>query len=240
MHNNSTGDYNTAYGKNALYSNTAGHENTAIGEAALQTNNGTRNTAIGSNAGAGVVGNNSTTFLGAFSNNNIYGIPYSNSTAIGYQAIITASNQVRIGNASVTSIGGVVGWSVVSDGRFKMNMREDVKGLEFILKLRPVTYNLDLAAINKILHVPDSLSLKDQKANEKIRYTGFVAQEVEKAAQETGFDFSGLEKPKTANDNYALKYAEFVVPLVKAMQEQQALILQLKKELELLKSKLNQ
>lgn len=62
--------------------------------------------------------------------------------------------------------------------------------------------------------------------NEKaaITYTGFVAQEVETAANKIGFNFSGLDAPGNSDDVYSLRYADFVVPLVKAVQEQQAII----------------
>jgi hypothetical protein len=49
--------------------------------------------------------------------------------------------------------------------------------------------------------------------------TGFIAQEVELAAQNLGFEFSGVDAPKNSKDLYSLRYAEFVVPLVKAVQE---------------------
>jgi hypothetical protein len=65
------------------------------------------------------------------------------------------------------------------------------------------------------------LEIADIAAKEKIVYTGFIAQEVEAAAQSIGFDFSGVDAPKNENDYYGLRYAEFVVPLVKAVQEQQ-------------------
>ena len=55
-------------------------------------------------------------------------------------------------------------------------------------------------------------------------YTGFIAQEVEAAANETGFNFSGIIKPANEKSEYRLSYAEFVVPLVKAVQEQQEII----------------
>jgi hypothetical protein len=51
------------------------------------------------------------------------------------------------------------------------------------------------------------------------RQSGFIAQEVEKAANEMGFVFSGIDKPQNENGLYGLRYAEFVVPLVKAVQE---------------------
>jgi hypothetical protein len=50
-------------------------------------------------------------------------------------------------------------------------------------------------------------------------YSGFVAQDVEKSADETGYDFSGVDAPKNEHDLYGLRYADFVVPLVKAVQE---------------------
>ena len=49
--------------------------------------------------------------------------------------------------------------------------------------------------------------------------TGFIAQEVERAAQKLGYEFSGVDAPKNENDHYGLRYAEFTVPLVKAVQE---------------------
>ncbi|HRD52410.1 MAG TPA: hypothetical protein PKY96_07150, partial [Flavobacteriales bacterium] len=67
--------------------------------------------------------------------------------------------------------------------------------------------------------------------NHDCLYTGFLAQEVETAANETGFTFSGVDAPDNAGDLYGLRYAEFVVPLVKAVQEQQAVIEELQREI---------
>ena len=58
-----------------------------------------------------------------------------------------------------------------------------------------------------------------KQAKENMRYSGFVAQEVEKAAKELQYDFSGVDAPKNDKDFYGLRYADFVVPLVKAVQE---------------------
>jgi len=46
----------------------------------------------------------------------------------------------------------------------------------------------------------------------------------EHEANFVGYDFNGVDKPKNENDFYGLRYAEFVVPLVKGMQEQQDII----------------
>ena len=51
---------------------------------------------------------------------------------------------------------------------------------------------------------------------------------MEAAAKKLGFNFSGVDAPKNENDMYGLRYAEFVVPLVKAVQEQQQMIEELK------------
>ena len=64
----------------------------------------------------------------------------------------------------------------------------------------------------------------------KIIYSGFLAQEVEKAAKKAGFNFSGVVQPNNDKDPYGLRYAEFTVPLVKATQEQQTIIEDLKLE----------
>src|SRR5262249_1225742 len=49
--------------------------------------------------------------------------------------------------------------------------------------------------------------------------TGFIAQEVEQAAKKVNYDFSGVDAPKNDKDMYGLRYSDFVVPLVKAVQE---------------------
>jgi len=66
---------------------------------------------------------------------------------------------------------------------------------------------------------PTQQELDARKAKEQIVYTGFAAQDVEKAAKSLNYDFSGVDAAKNNKDLYGLRYAEFVVPLVKAVQE---------------------
>jgi len=235
LYSNTTGSRNTANGYKSLYSNTTGSRNTANGYEALYNNTtGYNNTANGYYALFLNTTGNYNTALGYYA---FYSGNDTNSTALGYNTIITASSQIRLGNSSVTSIGGYADWTTISDKRFKKDVRENVPGLDFIMKLKPVTYHLDMNAIARFLNTPDSLRLKDAeilKAN--MLQTGFLAQDVEKSAQEIGFVFSGVDAPKNENDHYGLRYAEFVVPLVKAVQEQQKEIELLKKEIELLKA----
>src|SRR5688572_7974866 len=219
---NSTGSGNVAVGASALAGNTSGHDNVAIGIATLQTNTtGFRNTVIGTGANV--------------STDNL-----NNATAIGYGAVVDASNKVRIGNTAVTVIEGQVPFTSPSDGRYKFNVQEDVKGLDFILKLRPVTYQFDVKKMDEDMQ-PAGIIQASYKPNiaydeaTQMRRTGFIAQEVEKAATESGFTFSGIIKPKNTKDHYGLSYESFIMPLVKAVQEQQKQIENLKNENEELK-----
>jgi len=162
---------------------------------------------------------------------------YSNTTGLGYDADPSASNTVVIGNTSVTSIGGQVGWSTLSDKRFKTNIRTDeVKGLEFITRLEPVTYNYDIRAQaqwkEENYGAVDSSEWASKYNIEQMRFSGFLAQDVEQVANEVGYKFSGVDAPKNDKDTYGLRYAEFVVPLVKAVQEQQEQIATLHRALE--------
>ena len=132
-------------------------------------------------------------------------------------------------------------WSTFSDGRYKKNVQQNVPGILFIMKLKPVTYHLDAHALNNFFKTKsspgDDVMLS---AKEKIIYSGFIAQDVEKAATEAGYDFSGVDKPKNEKDIYSLRYAEFVVPLVKAVQEQQQMIIDLQKQLDTLLKRVEQ
>ena len=219
---NTSGGHNVANGKQALRGNTTGSFNTANGYTALFSNTtGINNTATGYSA-------------------NSMGSIYTNSTGIGYNADNTASNSVRLGNAAVSSIGGQVGWTTLSDGRFKTNVRTDeVKGLEFIMGLEPLTYTYDIdeqaAWKERNYGEKDTAQWEGKYDIEQLRFSGFIAQDVEQLAKKVGYNFSGVDVPKNDKDVYGIRYAEFVVPLVKAVQEQQELIEKLLEEVKTLK-----
>jgi trimeric autotransporter adhesin len=223
LNKNTTGNLNTAMGVVSLYLNTTGDNNTAIGNAALIDNtSGFNNTAIGFSAGVST---------GALTN----------ATVIGNSATVNASNKIRLGNSSVTAIEGNVAYTFPSDGRFKTNITETVKGLDFIMQLRPVVYNFQAKKIDAFL-LGKPLSDKrfagfDYTGAENMRQSGFIAQEVEHAAKASSYDFNGVIVPKNEKETYALAYSQFVVPLVKAVQEQQLMILHMQKEIEELKRK---
>jgi hypothetical protein len=112
--------YNTAIGEGAYCTATTGQYNTIVGwQAGLGLSSGSGNTYLGTYAGvsptvanSNISGNNNT-FLGYLSgpaNSN----QFSNSTAIGYNALVTASNQMVFGNASVAQILVPAGVSITS------------------------------------------------------------------------------------------------------------------------------
>ena len=214
LHSNKSGDFNTASGDRALYNNTSGAYNTAVGDHTIFFNiSGDYNTAIGFDAGP------------ASENTDL-----SNTGAFGNGAKVTANNTICIGNSTITRIGGYTEWSILSDGRFKTNIEKNVPGIKFIMKLIPVTFTWDMDKLDAFTGVNDSIYLncpdmkKARDKKETKRYTGFIAQEVEAAADSCGFDFSGVLVPENDKTPYNLSYAEFVVPLVKAVQEQQKTI----------------
>ena len=235
LYNNTSGSDNVATGVVASYSNTTGSTNTSSGLGAMyQTTSGSSNAAFGVEALFNNTTGTDNTALGAFSGTATGNL--TNATAVGYDATTSASNSVAIGNSSVTSIGGYAPWTNFSDGRYKRNITQNVPGLAFINKLAPVTYTLDVNGIETKLHAnrksakgPDGRQLPDPMADQayqqamqeksQIVYTGFVAQDVEKAAQSVGYNFSGVDKPKDDQSFYGLRYSDFVVPLVKAAQE---------------------
>jgi hypothetical protein len=253
---NTTGSWNVGAGYGALQSNLTGSYNTAMGVGALAGSQGNYSTAVGFNAlaattsafynvalgyNAGVTYDNgyNNVFLGA--NTDVTGAGYFNVIAIGEAVVATGSDQAVIGNSSTSSIGGYANWTNFSDGRYKKNMREDVKGLDFIMRLRPITYNLDVTGIRAHLgqKAPaDEGSRRSIAQRETEVFSGFSAQEVEAAAAATGYEFSGVDKPKNEKAFYGLRYGDFVVPLVKAMQEQEKMIEELQKEVAELKKQI--
>ncbi|WP_052599395.1 tail fiber domain-containing protein [Aureispira sp. CCB-QB1] len=218
MFYNTTGYKNTAIGTRALEDNTLGYNNVGVGADALKNNaGGYRNVAIGNTA----LGYNTTgignTAIGYSAGPGSAGSGYFYSSGLGAYAIPTASYQVRVGHTGITSIGGAQNWTNLSDGRFKEDVKENVVGLDFIKALRPVSYYVNKEAVNQFLDV----ELEEAAINNTKQYqTGFIAQEVEATAKELGFEyFGGVDAPKNGNDYYGLRYAEFVVPLVKSVQE---------------------
>jgi hypothetical protein len=155
---------NNAIGLSAM-SNSTGSYNNAFGCSALSTTTGSYNVAIGENAGNAIAGSYNT-FLGG--NTTINGGTYSNSTAVGYGAAITGSNQIALGitgqTVSIPGTCNAASFNATSDRRIKTNIEsiDPATSLTFIRLLQPSKYKY----------------IDNPRKRGKYAY-GFVAQEVE-------------------------------------------------------------
>ncbi len=230
---NSTGNSNTAVGAGAL-DVFGGNYNSAFGSGALGFNFGTGNynTACGYNALSYIIGGNYNTAVGS-NTNFVSPDTGSNITLVGYGALGgNIDNAVVLGNTSVLYLRcNTQTISALSDERFKNNITPENHGLDFIMQLKPITYNLDIRKLNNFTYGSKADTLfngafwdKSIATKEHILYSGFSAQQVEQSAKNAGYDFCGLVKPANDHDTYGLSYSDFVVPLVKAVQEQEQLI----------------
>jgi len=217
-----TADLNTGVGYKAGLANTSGDDNTYVGSQAGYTNiTGTDNTFIGDNAGYYVTANQNTA-LGSDANTTS-GSPaaYANTTCLGYAVDPTASNQVRLGNASVSSLHCQVSLTVDSDKRIKKNVKSSKIGLDFINALRSVEYKK-----KNPFSWPDELKeqrFKKEKPDKKpeddpVTYNGFIAQEVKEVMDKQGItDWDGWRQ--SDNTMQSLTATALIGPLVKAIQE---------------------
>jgi hypothetical protein len=257
---------NVGVGSNALISNIDGYGNTAVGSDALYNANNYYNTGFGYRALFSTSTGSYNTGVGAFSGwrnatgnecTYIAGDNYSATnldyvTCIGANSFATLANTVHTGDYYVSSIGGAVSWSTLSDKRMKKNVKQNVPGLSFINQLIPVSYNMDYSAIESILGPGGQIgfrgsekeyieSIQQAKAKkEAIVYTGFLAQDVEASAKKIGYDFSGVSAPKNGKGLYGIRYEVFVVPLVKSIQELDNSNILLEKDIEVLEKQLKE
>jgi Uncharacterized conserved protein len=220
---NTVGFQNTANGVSALYFNTTGHRNTANGHQALLSNRtGINNTADGSqalyhNTGSDNVG------LGFNAGNNLTTGSGNVCIGSGVLGVAGESNTTRIKNvyASVASGRAVyvnsdnkIG-ALVSSRRFKEDIKPMDKASEAILALKPVTFHYK----------------KEIEPSGSVMF-GLIAEDVEKVDPDlvTRNDKGEAETVRYDAVN-AMLLNEFLKEHRK-VEEQQATITELKKELE--------
>jgi hypothetical protein len=193
-----TGSGNTSIGAESIMALTTGTENTSVGNQSLISITGSNNVGVGKRSGDGLAAGNGNTFLGTNARTAIAsGSTLSNATAIGYDAIVSTDNTIRLGNTAVTTIGGQVAWTAASDSRIKKNIVNSNYGLATVLKLRPVEYNL---------------------TSNDLKQVGFIAQEVQKLVPEV---VTGKEGDISKGEILGITYSNLVPVLTKAIQEQQ-------------------
>ena len=249
LQGNKLGNTNIAIGRRAGfnlnsydYSRGTGGGNIFVGyEAGISRNRGSNNTAIGhqslysytvdfydySNTAAfGVQSGfnnrtNNNTFLGALTDVD-YNINSSitNATAVGYQAKVTASNTIQLGNGSITQVitSGTVrasGTTLSSDLRLKSNVVPLSDGLSSIMQLNPVHYT------KKTSLAATAYTLEEN---------GFIAQEIQKVLPFIVKEGEGVDKLLSVD------YTSLIALLTKAIQEQQQQIQTQQEKIEELQS----
>jgi hypothetical protein len=262
LDDNVTGSSKTAVGYQALQNDTGASLSTAVGYSALggQTT-GLYNVAIGHSAGGSVATNGDNVFVGTTTGIATTG---SSNTMVGFQAgydqtsgsnnlllgrfagrssspsgtITTGSNIVCLGDNSITALYCADTTISSSDARDKTDVEVFSAGLDFVKKLRPVTYRWDKRSKYLTEENDDLLSITpDGTHKESRQHLGFLAQEVEEIEKEFGYSQTKDSQlvVNTNEDDTAMgiKYERLVPVLVNAIKELSA-------EIENLKSQLNQ
>ena len=221
MRLNVSGSGNVAIGPGVLLNNTIGNENVGIGVRALRYNStGNYNTAVGWAALENVAFTTSSgdynTALGYAAGNNI--TTGTNLTCIGYNALPSSAiaiNEITLGNSSIATLRcNVTSITSLSDARDKKDIVELDAGLDFVQKLKPVSFTWNMRDGGKI-DIPD---------------TGFIAQDLKQVQIDTGIDIPYLVYEPTPEKMEAC-YGKLLPVLVKAIQD-------LKKEVDELKAQI--
>ena len=190
--------------------------NTAVGyQAGVAVSDGLKNTLIGAKAGNIIEGGDENTIIG-------YDCDVDDASRHGCiiignsLSLNTAShNVVEIGNNTNSMTydldGGDI--TVTSDVRTKKNIKGTKLGLEFINKLRPITYQTKPSS-----QYPKEFGIKNpSKKSSNKTWDGLIAQEVKEVMDDMDVGFSGWEEG--VNTKQRLAYGKFVMPLIKAVQE---------------------
>lgn len=230
------GSGNTVIGEGCFISATSGNYNVAIGQTCLESmTDASYNVAIGNNAGTGTGGGANNTYIGNLvrsssgadvlnigSSTGNAGATYNNVTNIGKGAAASstsASNTITLGNADITALRcQVTSITSLSDQRDKKDIEKLEVGLDFVNKLKPVSFKWNMrpklddegnvVASGKV-NVPD---------------IGFIAQDLVKAEDDLGLadylQLSYRDNPEALE----VSQGRLIPILVKAIQDLSAKI----------------
>jgi hypothetical protein len=200
-----TGSQNAFFGYNAGRNVSTTGGNTAIGSSAMATGVGATNaTAVGWFAGNNNAGANNT-YLGRDAG--LLHATGSNTTVIGASAAASTtsvSNEITFGNASIATLRAqVTTITALSDARDKTDIAPLPYGIDFVMKLNPVTFTWNMRDGGKV----------------GIKSAGFIAQELAQVEDEAGatdhLQLTYRENP----DKLEAGYGHLLPVLVKALQD---------------------
>jgi len=243
----STGNFNVVVGTRAgqsVSSNTVavgsyagtciGNDSVALGFKAAESGIGNNSVIVGGFAGQLNTWGGNTTLVGFYTGRFLGGaIDNTHVSWYGYQHGGYGQNgDNSIGRYQNNVCNCIwVAWTNVSDTRDKTNMQPLANlGINFVRKLRPVEYVWDHRQ-KYVEKCGYEFGVKDGTLKgDKINY-GFIAQEVEFAANTEGETFDAITY-NNFQDKYTLSYLELIAPLVKSIQ-------QINDDLDLVEAELN-
>lgn len=196
---------NVSVGQTSLVSVLTGYRNTALGVKSLSsTTNGSGNVAVGYQSLALNSTGNGNTAVGY--NAGYANVIGTNNTYIGNQATGSCpdeSNAITLGNGSIKTLRCQAATiTSVSDERDKKDILPLNAGLEFINNLAPVSFNWNMRDGSKVNEAD----------------TGFLAQDLLKAQQNTNCNIPGLVS-EANSEKLEASYGKLIPVLVKAIQE---------------------
>ncbi|CKK86857.1 tail fiber domain-containing protein [Neisseria meningitidis] len=239
-----TAGYSTIIGVDAALLGDNYQKTTAIGASSLRTGSHISTTAIGywviplaSSEKCVAIGDSAgyRNVQGDFLTGKI-----TNSIAIGYGARINGDNEIQIGTTGQT-LYAPTAVNIRSDGRDKADVKPLTNGLDFEMKLKPMTgyYDRrdsyvdelfkDLPADERADKVREwwANPIKDGSHKEDRLRHWFIAQDI--AALED--EYGRLPMVNKTNDTYTVEYETFIPVLTKAIQEMAARIETLETEM---------
>lgn len=239
-----TAGYSTIIGADAALLGDNYQKTTAIGASSLRTGSHISTTAIGywviplaSSEKCVAIGDSAgyRNVQGDFLTGKI-----TNSIAIRYDARINGDNEIQIGTTGQT-LYAPTAVNIRSDGRDKADVKPLTNGLDFVMKLKPMTgyYDRrdsyvdelfkDLPADERADKVREwwANPIKDGSHKEDRLRHWFIAQDI--AALED--EYGRLPMVNKTNDTYTVEYETFIPVLTKAIQEMAARIETLETEM---------
>jgi hypothetical protein len=215
MNNATLAPDNTSVGSNSLTNINVGGRNSALGAYSIRDNTRSwNNTALGYEALKSCVGATAVGVYGLYDGSNTavgYGCLSSLTTGVNNFAVGAASgadplfmvvqnnNLGILGNNNTEAVYSKVPITVISDARDKTNFGQVPQGLEFVKKLKPISYQF-------------KLSRDSEEASNIVRY-GFKAQDI------AAIEPEGIIVDSSDADKLRYNESNLIPILVKAIQE---------------------
>lgn len=227
-----TAAYSTIIGADAAREGEDYQKATAVGASAMRKGNHLSSVAVGYWSAPNISSEQSVFVGDSAGYRNVQGSVLSgkikNSIAIGYNARLNGDNEIQIGGQNQTLYAPTI-VNIRSDGRDKTDIKPMENGLEFVMKLKPVTgyYDRRDSYVDELFQdLPEeereakirewwANPIKDGSHKEDRLKHWFIAQDV--AALEA--EYGQLPMVNLKYDTYTLEYAGFIPVLTKAIQE---------------------